>query len=158
MYTNIVVPFDKSEHAERALKAAVELGRGDGPAKVTVLNVTDMMDFDDATFEVAARMAGVPPISDEAAHLAREKYFDEHKDEIRQCVDGVVAGKVPENVTLDVDVVGGHPQEAIRDYVRGKDFDCIVMGRRGLGAIRGAIGSVSYSVLRSVDLPVLIVK
>ena len=59
MYTNIVVPFDKSEHAERALKAAVELGRGDGPAKVTVLNVTDMMDFDDATFEVAARMAGV---------------------------------------------------------------------------------------------------
>ena len=40
----------------------------------------------------------------------------------------------------------------------GAPFDCIVMGRRGLGAIRGAIGSVSYSVLRSVDLPVLIVK
>ena len=32
------------------------------------------------------------------------------------------------------------------------------MGCRGLSAIRGAMGSVSYAVARSVKLPVLIVK
>ena len=34
----------------------------------------------------------------------------------------------------------------------------VVMGRRGLGALRGRIGSVSFGVLRSVDVPVLTVK
>ena len=34
-------------------------------------------------------------------------------------------------------------------------IDLVVMGRRGLGALRGMIGSVSFGVLRSVDVPVL---
>ena len=157
MYTNILVPYDKSEHAKHALTAAFELARGDAPIRITVLNVTDMMDFDDATFEVAARMAGVPPISDEAARAARDSYFKEHRDEIVEDIRG--AGiEAPDNVELEVECVGGHPQEAIREYVKDHDFDCIVMGRRGLGGIRGALGSVSYAVLRSVDLPVLVIK
>ena len=32
------------------------------------------------------------------------------------------------------------------------------MGRRGLGVIRAALGSVSSAVLRGIDLPVLVVK
>ena len=32
------------------------------------------------------------------------------------------------------------------------------MGRRGLGALRGMLGSVSYAVLRNADMPVLTVK
>ena len=32
------------------------------------------------------------------------------------------------------------------------------MGRRGLGAIRGMLGSVSFGVLRATDVPVLTVK
>ena len=32
------------------------------------------------------------------------------------------------------------------------------LGRRGLGALRGMLGSVSFGVLRSVDVPVLTVK
>ena len=34
----------------------------------------------------------------------------------------------------------------------------IAMGSRGLGALRGMIGSVSFAVLRSSQIPVLIVK
>ena len=32
------------------------------------------------------------------------------------------------------------------------------MGRRGLGAFRGALGSVSYGILRATDVPVLTIK
>ena len=55
-------------------------------------------------------------------------------------------------------VIATSPVEGIADYVRSHDIDLVVMGRRGLGALRGMIGSVSFGVLRSVDVPVLTVK
>ncbi len=50
------------------------------------------------------------------------------------------------------------PVQGIVEYSTANDCDLIVMGRRGLGAIRGILGSVSSGVLRSVDIPVLTVK
>ena len=55
-------------------------------------------------------------------------------------------------------VISSSPVEGIADYVKSHDIDLVVMGRRGLGALRGMIGSVSFGVLRSVDVPVLTVK
>ena len=157
MYSKILVPFDKSEPAKHALSAALELAAASEHAEVTALYVTDHMDFDDATFVVAARMAGIPPISDEDARAARQRYFDAQKDEICEEVKEIAAD-IPDTIDLEVTIVGGHPQDSISNFVKEHDFDCIVMGRRGLGALRGALGSVSFAVLRSTDLPVLVVK
>ena len=55
-------------------------------------------------------------------------------------------------------VISNSPVEGIAEYVKSHDIDLVVMGRRGLGALRGMIGSVSFGVLRSVDVPVLTVK
>ena len=43
-------------------------------------------------------------------------------------------------------------------YADEGGYDCIVMGHRGLGAVRGMLGSVCYSVLHKTNVPVLIVK
>ena len=52
----------------------------------------------------------------------------------------------------------GDPRSVICDYAKENDIDCIFMGRRGLGGIRAALGSVSTAVLRNTDLPVMVVK
>ena len=54
--------------------------------------------------------------------------------------------------------LAGSPVEGITNYAMDHRCDLIVMGRRGLGALRGMLGSVSYGVLRSADIPVLTVK
>ena len=46
----------------------------------------------------------------------------------------------------------------ITAYADEGGYDCIVMGHRGLGAVRGMLGSVCYSVLHKTNVPVLIVK
>lgn len=157
MYSKILVPYDNSEHAQHALLAAIEMAKCVPNATVTVLNVCDLMEFDDATFEVAARMAGVPRMSEDAARVARETYFSEHEKVVRKNIAEVLP-EVPEGIALEVKIDSGRPQEAICDEATKGGYECVVMGRRGLGAIRGALGSVSYAVLRMVELPVLIVK
>ena len=50
------------------------------------------------------------------------------------------------------------PGGQIVTYAIDNLCDLIVMGSRGLGALRGILGSVSSYVLRNADVPVLIVK
>ena len=50
------------------------------------------------------------------------------------------------------------PAADILGYAEKVNADLIVMGSRGLGAIRGVLGSVSYAVLREAPMPVLVIK
>ena len=150
MFTHVLVPFDGSVQSQHALHAALEMAKGDEPAHVTVLEVAPPMSFDDTTFEVAARMAGVPEVS-EAAKDESQKHVIQ--DQIQEFFNSV-----PDNVDIQIVIKNGRPHEVIADYAKEQKVDCIVMGRRGLGAIRAALGSVSSAVLRSVDLPVMVVK
>ena len=50
------------------------------------------------------------------------------------------------------------PAQAIVSYAHERDCDVIMMGSRGLNAVRGVLGSVSYAVLSTAKMPVLIVK
>ena len=52
----------------------------------------------------------------------------------------------------------GKPRKAIIDYAEHNGVDLIVMGCRGLNAVAGMLGSVSYAVLRNASCPVLIEK
>lgn len=157
MYKNILVPFDGSEPSQHALLAAINMSEAETPVDITVLKVAEPMNFDDSTFEVAARMAGVPKVDVSVLDATRDNYNNEHRKKIQEQIQDFFE-KIPANIDIQIVVENGRPQEVICEYARENSIDCIVMGRRGLGAIRAALGSVSFAVLRGIDLPVLVVK
>ena len=70
---------------------------------------------------------------------------------------GDMLADMGDKATVDV-IAGTAPAEALARYAEKNGCDLIVMGRRGLGAIRGMLGSVSFGVLRATEIPVLTVK
>ena len=82
--------------------------------------------------------------------------LDQAKEKVTENLAGLVED-IAAIVTIDV-VAGTAPAEALARYADKNGCDLIVMGRRGLGAIRGMLGSVSFGLLRSTDVPVLTVK
>ncbi len=157
MFSNILVPYDGSDHAQNALHAAVELASSSENALVTVLKVVDVISVEDPAFEVATRMAGLVPLTPAQREAADEAYVKENENEIRESVQEFF-DSVPSNVDIKIQIAEGKPADTIVAYAEDHDIDCIVMGRRGLGVLSGAIGSVSYAVMRAVDLPVMLVK
>lgn len=65
---------------------------------------------------------------------------------------------LPENrVVTEVQV--GEPSEEIVDLARLEGYDLIVMGTRGIGAVKELImGSVSHKVLHTAPCPVLVAR
>lgn len=154
MYQSILVPFDNSDQAKHALKEAIMLAR-EGKGKVTVITVTDVPEFmSDPGFVVAARMAGVRQLDHEEMLSVQREYYARAKDELIAHAADVVG----DFADISYHATAGKPHDAIVEFAKTEKYDLIVMGCRGLGGLRGAMGSVSYAVVHSVQVPVLLVK
>ena len=157
LYSKIMVPYDGSEHAKHALEYAKGLA-AISDAKITIVHVvpSGVMGVDQIGTE--GFLDGVP-----FGMLNYEQYegvvraaLDQAKEKVTENLAGLVED-IADIVTIDV-VAGTAPAEALARYADKNGCDLIVMGRRGLGAIRGMLGSVSFGLLRSTDVPVLTVK
>ena len=145
MYRRILVPYDGSEHSIGAFTAARSLAIDSPETEIYVLNVIPMA----FAASLSVDQAAYGNLVDKTLH----DITDEIKNEVEPLYDGFPAERVHvEAVT--------HPSytDGINEYATNHDCDLIVMGRRGVGAVRGMLGSVSYGVLRTSDLPVLTVK
>lgn len=154
-YKNILVPYDKSESAHHALSAALGLAASDHGAKVTILYVVNAPEFDNASFEAAARMAGVAIMSEDEIENMQRYYLAHELGAVKKDIAPLIEGA--EN-TVVCKLGSGKAAKAILDFATEHDTDLIVMGCRGLGAVRGALGSVSYGVVRQAACPVMVVK
>lgn len=157
LYSKIMVPYDGSEHAKHALEYAKGLA-ATSDAKIVIVHVvpSGVMGVDQIGTE--GSLDGVP-----FGMLNYEQYegvvraaLDQAKEKVTENLVGLVED-IADIVTIDV-VAGTAPAEALARYADKNGCDLIVMGRRGLGAIRGMLGSVSFGLLRSTDVPVLTVK
>lgn len=155
-YHCILVPFDGSEHAQSALAAASNIAKGHD-TKVHVVNVVPINIFPEvATSDPAAVVNPSYVTKKTYSELFDDTLLQIH-DEMVQTIGDGLSELNPDQVTYEVIA---HPSavDGIVDYASDHECDLIVMGRRGLGAIRGLLGSVSYGVIRATTTPVLTVK
>lgn len=156
MYKKVLVPFDNSPSSQNALKNAVQLLEGVEDAQLVVLKVVEWHDYNAETFKIASRMSGV--LSDSLDTETVSEIGNEAQNEETTRVRDEIAPIIGSLDVVKVAIVNGSPHDAIVAYASDNNFDCIVMGHRGMGVIRGMLGSVAYSVLQKADRPVLVVK
>lgn len=155
-FKKILVPYDESEHARSAVRCALDLAGADADATVYVVTVIPSATLPDPTLLGDGFTAPLAVGSSSSYEHIMEMAVQRASAEAGAVIEDT---RQEEQCDVVADaVIAGSPVEGIADYVESHDIDLVVMGRRGLGALRGMLGSVSFGVLRSVDVPVLTVK
>ncbi len=143
MFRRLLVAFDDSTHARKALDEAIDLARA-GNATLTVLTVVPK------TSIYATGGGYATPVHIEDLTEQRERAYESVLDA------GVRA--VPDDVSVTRLLKHGSPGPVIVDEANGGEHDLIVMGSRGRGPVRAfLLGSVSDHVLQESRVPVLVV-
>ncbi len=133
----IVVGFDGSEPAIRALERTAELATAFGASVVVT--------------SVAPALVGGPR---GAGAVDPTDSYAEHQDEL----DEAVAILAKHGVEADTQPAVGEPAEAIVEVAETRGADLIVVGTRELGTIERILrGSVSSAVSRQAHCDVMIV-
>ncbi len=147
-YERVLVPTDGSETAGRAIRRGATIASHCGAA-VHVLNVVDLQSAGGAF---------------SAGGLEREfvDRLEARGTEVVDAAAGEIAEAAPDlNVTTDVVRTSGGEGAAagIRGYAADHDVDLIVMGSHGRSNLgRQLLGSVTSALLRTVDVPILVVS
>ena len=156
-FKKILVPFDGSDHAENALQTAYDMLRDSEEAKlyvVTVIMAPSITSSGSSSLMTANTPVALMDMDDYAAVInqavndERAKIAEKMAPAIEEFGERLIPDAVANLYTVD----------GINEYVEEKGIDLIIMGRRGLGALRGMLGSVSYGILRSSEVPVMTVK
>ncbi|WP_227374976.1 universal stress protein [Haladaptatus halobius] len=128
---DVLVPVDGSEYSFRALRFAANFARN-FDATLHVVHFSD--EATDATDEILARARNVLDAEDVDAEL-----------------------KLSEDVQLEFRP-GDRVGENVLELVEENDYDHVVMGHHGSGAIERAIlGSAAETIVRAEAVPVTIV-
>ena len=142
-YKKILVPYDGSDHAKKALLHAIDLAKaGDGTTLyiASVCNmVSAMSNFDQVSIAEGCLTTKLS-----------EDLEEQCKDDLKEA-----AAMIPEGVAHEELYEVGSPGPVAKE----KGCALVVMGSRGLGPLKGIfMGSVSSYMVSRSKCPVLIVK
>lgn len=139
----IVVPFDRSQYALRALQHAIALVRDLGQGEVHVVHVHESA----VDYGRAAAYQSADKI---------EKGLDKASAEILKPADELLTKA---GIAHRTAVLTGSPAEQVSHYVDENGGTEIVMGSRGAGAVGNLLlGSVATKVIHHAHVPVTVVK
>jgi nucleotide-binding universal stress UspA family protein len=134
----IVIATDGSHASQLAVHRGLELARETGAA-VTVVTAREPISFIGAPYDQREL----------SRQLARAQ----------AALDFARAEAVAIGVEASSEILEGEPADEILRVAADREADLVVLGSRGLGAIRSALlGSVSRAVVSGTDRPVLVVK
>lgn len=142
-FKNILVPYDGSVHARRALKQAIQLAECGDHVKLYIATVSNPI--------ANANITALDRACDAEKGTLPEAGVDVDLKEAEQMV--------PEGIEYKLLFELGEPVPMLL-YLAGEvHADLIVMGSRGRGALKSLLmGSVSSRVLSQAKCPVFIVK
>lgn len=153
-----MVAYDGSEASQEAIVVAKDMAGDDSEATIHVVSVIPVglhsVGIDSPITPVVGMTQGFSDIE------AYEAMMEETKVQTMQSMVEQL-GNTFDDVACEVTVNAVPAAKAstgICDYAKDHEIDMIIMGRRGLGALRAMLGSVSYAVLHETDIPVVTVK
>lgn len=139
LFTKILVAYDGSNLSKKALAKAIDIIQQEAAHDAQVPQLHVIHGVQDVSYAMGTTITIDPKIS--------EAVIQEAKDVI------------PASVDASYIIQNGSPANTILDYADENGIDLIIMGSRGLGAIREFfLGSVSHNVVQNAKVPVLIVK
>jgi nucleotide-binding universal stress UspA family protein len=140
MFKKILLAYDGSPGARRALTVGIELAKLHG-AKLTALAVQERL----------PRFSGTIDEVQEEKDLADQQY--------RRLLDAAQAQAQEAGVQLQTLMYPGHPAQTIVELAKEGHFDLILVGHSGLSGVWAAfLGSTAEKVSRHADCSILIVR
>ena len=145
----ILVPYDGSPPAQRAVEYSLRIATAVGKSAVDV-HLLNVQAADANVIEYFRRDA-----ADLAAQLVSERR-DAGAALLERAAKTVESAGVK---SVERTVLIGDPAEVISAYVDNAGCDMVVMGTRGLSPVGGLLlGSVTSKVIHNVKVPVTLVK
>ena len=142
MFKHIMVPYDQSEPANRALEVAIDLAKKYGSEIDIVACVVPQVPMDPTFGQSYAETFLLIKKNAKEAISILESRLNELKIPVRTAV--------LEGISITDELVS---------YAESHQIDCIAMGSRGLGGFKKLLlGSVASGVAQHSKCPVLIVK
>lgn len=143
MGMKVLIPYDGSEQADRALEYAIE-------------------QFEDAEFVLMSVINPAESVyltEDEGMAPFPENWYESARDQTEQVLARAIDELADADVPVERDVVVGRPTRAIVEYIEEHDIEHVVMGSHGRsGVSRLLLGSVAESVIRRSPVPVTVVR
>ncbi|WP_079507848.1 universal stress protein [Mesobacillus jeotgali] len=167
---NIVLAYDDSEGARKALQLAKEFTRNLDGAKLFVGHVyeekvkSELVESTDRPIEplpinsLPADGIQVPPLATEQGSLGKSEHaIITHSSE--QALNNAKSELNALNIETDFSILDGSPAEGILEFARDVNADLIIIGQSGNEGIkRKLLGGVSQKVTNNAHCHVLIAK
>lgn len=132
----ILVAYDGSAPSRRAVEIIQDITSRNPEVEVVLVHVMRL-------FSSGAAAAGIDTVvMDEASSV---------KEELERIASGLPRAQVKI-------LKGSSPADLILNCARDEEADLIIMGSRGVGGVKGYLGSVSYAVVKDSPVTVMIAK
>ncbi len=156
IYSKILVPYDGSKYAEKALNKAVNLAKLIKGSEIIILNVIEEIVTPPLVFPTRIRHYKT------GEDTTLSTYFRDLQTDMRYKMINTlekIKQKYENSVKIRTVVLVGSAEDKIVEFANRQNVDLIVMGSRGLkGMSRLLMGSVSRNVSEKVKCSVMIVR
>ena len=150
MYGKIMVPLDGSQLAECVLPHVEAITIGCKTANVVFVRVID-----------PAKLSAILPAQGELGSQEKNRRVEEEhrRKTAEDYLKKIVQENVIANAVISYEVLEGKVAETLADWAEKNEVDLIIIASHGRSGIsRWVMGSVADRILRSVRVPVLMIR